>query len=310
MALNIYVNYKKEPSMKLFLTLVWGIVFAAAEAGAVEKNSAVNIVNVNEGLYALMLPDGGNVTVFTGVEGVLLIDTQKAANGNVVLEAVKTVDDRAVDFVVNTHYHYDHVGNNHHLGEDGATIIAHKNTHDHMEEDQYVSFFQTTMPAVPENGLPVLTVAGGMELRYNDELVKFVYLPNAHTGGDIAAYFKERNVIVSGDIVRTGEYPLADLEHGGSIQGLLDALDVLLTLADDKTVIITGHGDLINKVNLANYKHALATIVAGVNEGVVLDRSLKEVIESKPAAKFESDFGSAFMTSDQFVALVYEDLTR
>ncbi len=292
--------------MKL-LTLL-ALLFIPLSATAQENG--VEIVKVRDGIHMLISPNGGNVTASTGEDGTFIVDDNLEGRGSILTDAIKGLNGQDIKFILNTHYHFDHTGTNETFGENGAIIVAHDNVRERLSTKQFISFFKKEMPALSKSGLPVVTFAEGLNLHYNGDDVQIIHLPNAHTDGDSAAFFKNQNVIVTGDTVFNGMYPFIDAEHGGSIKGTLAAHDTLIALADEGTAIIPGHGPLMNKADLQAYRDALAAITANIGAAIKDGKTLEETIAMKPSAKFDEKMGGGFITPEIFTSFLYKHLSR
>jgi glyoxylase-like metal-dependent hydrolase (beta-lactamase superfamily II) len=252
---------------------------------------------------------GGNIAVSAGADGVFIIDDQLEPLTEQLLAAIRQIDERPVRFVINTHYHGDHVGGNEALGQAGSVIIAHDNIHRRMSSDQFNHFFDDTTPAWPADALPVVTFNDKVTLHLNGEPVTAHHVPRGHTDGDSIVHFPQSNVLHMGDIFFNGLYPYIDLDGGGSIQGMIAAVDAGITLADENTKVIPGHGPMSDRAGLIEYRgfliEARDKVQALVDEG----RSLEEAIAAKPTAKWDAALGGVWITPDQLTTFIYNSLT-
>lgn len=252
---------------------------------------------------------GGNIAVSAGADGVFIIDDQVKPLTDQLLAAIRKIDDRPVRFVINTHYHGDHVGGNEALGQAGSVIIAHDNIRSRMSSDQFNHFFDETTPAWPEDALPVVTFNDRVTLHLNGESVTAHHVPRGHTDGDSIVHFPASNVLHMGDIFFNGLYPYIDLDGGGSIQGMIDAVEQGLALADGKTRVIPGHGPLSDRAGLVEYRDFLVrardNVQALVDEGL----SLQEAVAARPTAEWDDALGGVWITPAQLVTFIYNSLT-
>jgi len=292
--------------MKL-LTLL-ALLFIPFAAHAQEND--LEIVKVRDGIHMLISPNGGNVTASVGEEGTFIVDDNLEGRDQIITDAIKGLNGQDVKFILNTHYHFDHTGTNEAFGEKGAIIVAHDNVRERLSTRQFISFFKKEMPPLEKSGLPVVTFAQGLNLHYNGDDVQIIHLPNAHTDGDSAAFFKNQNVIVAGDVIFNGMYPFIDAEHGGSLKGLLAAQEALLKLADDNTAIIPGHGPLMNKADLQAYHDALATIAGNIKTAIMDGKTLEETLAAKPTAAYDEKMGGGFITPEVFVSFLHGHLKQ
>lgn len=155
-----------------------------------------------------------------------------------------------------------------------------------------------------------MTISDRMTLHYNNDEIRIFHTPAAHTDGDVVAIFTKANVIVGGDLVFNGRYPFLDVEHGGSIQGLIDGLDTLVAIADEKTVVIPGHGGIMNKSDLQHFRDMLNTISNNVERAINEGKTLAQVIAAKPSSNFDEEFGNSIIPGDDLVAAIYKNLKQ
>jgi cyclase len=252
---------------------------------------------------------GGNIAVSSGEDGVFIIDDQIEPLTDQLVASIRTISDQPIRFVINTHYHGDHVGGNEKIGKAGAVIIAHDNIRERMTTDQFSHFFNETTPAWPNDSLPVATFNDQVTLHLNGEAVTAYHVPRGHTDGDSIVYFSASNVLHMGDIFFNGRYPFIDLDGGGTIQGMIAAVEKGLELANDETRIIAGHGPLSDRAGLQEYHDFLVTVRDRVQLLLDEDMSLEQAIAAKPTAQWDDLLGEIWITGDQLVTFVYNSLT-
>ena len=252
---------------------------------------------------------GGNVAVSAGEDGVFIIDDQLEPLTEQLLAAIRAIDERPVRFVVNTHYHGDHVGGNEALGKSGSVIIAHDNIRLRMSSDQFNHFRNDTTPAWPQDALPVVTFNDRVSLHLNGEAVTAHHVPRGHTDGDAIVHFAGSNVLHMGDVFFNGLYPYIDLDGGGSIQGMIAAVDLALTLADGETRVIPGHGPLSDRAGLLEYREFLAQARDNVQALVDQGLSLEQAVAARPTAEWDDALGGVWITPAQLVTFIYNSLT-
>ena len=252
---------------------------------------------------------GGNIAVSAGADGVFIIDDQLKPLTDQLLAAIRKIDDRPVRFVINTHYHGDHVGGNETLGKAGSVIIAHDNLRRRMSTDQFNHFFNETTPAYPPESLPVVTFNDRVTLHLNGESVAVHHVPRGHTDGDSIVHFPASNVVHMGDIYFKGLYPYIDLDGGGTVQGMIAAVQAGLEVADEQTRIIPGHGPLSDRAVLQPYHDFLVkardNVQALIDEGL----DLQQAVAAKPTAEWDEALGGVWITPEQFVTFIYNSLT-
>lgn len=252
---------------------------------------------------------GGNIAVSAGADGVFIIDDQLKPLTDQLLAAIRKLDDRPIRFVINTHYHGDHVGGNETLGRAGSVIIAHDNIRRRMSSDQFNHFFNDTTPAYPPESLPVVTFNDRVTLHLNGESVVVHHVPRGHTDGDSIVYFPASNVLHMGDIFFNGLYPYIDLDGGGTVQGMIAAVDHGITLADEKTRVIPGHGPMSDRAGLIEYRGFLVEARDNVQALIDDGKNLDETIAAKPTAKWDDALGGVWITPEQLTTFIYNSLT-
>jgi glyoxylase-like metal-dependent hydrolase (beta-lactamase superfamily II) len=252
---------------------------------------------------------GGNVGVSAGDDGVFIIDDQYKQPIEQLLAAIGEISDRPVRFVINTHYHGDHVGGNEAIGEGGGVIIAHDNIRKRMSTTQFNHFWNGETPAWPDAALPVVTFNDRVTLHLNGEAVTAYHVPRGHTDGDSIIHFPESNVLHMGDIYFNGLYPYIDLDAGGTIQGMIGAVELGLELADEETKIIPGHGPLTDRAGMQGYLAMLVEIRDRVQALIDQGMSREEVVAAGPTAPWDEELGNAFIKPENLAIFVYNSLT-
>ncbi len=288
------------------------LVFSACVSIAQERDfSKVEITTIpaNDNIY-MLAGSGGNLGVCVGEDGVLLIDDQFAPLTDKIYEAIAKLTDQPVRLLINTHYHYDHVGGNENIGKKGSVIISHENVRKRMSTEQFITFFQKKIPPYPHKAMPIITFTRDITFHVNGEEIDVFHVTNAHTDGDAVVYFKNANVLHTGDIYFNTIYPFIDTSAAGSVDGVIKAVRQILTMIDDETKIIPGHGPMSSKKELQTYVDMLVSISERVRARVKEGKTLEEVIADKPTAEFDGKLGKGFLTPDNFVKILYTDLSR
>jgi cyclase len=285
------------------------LLFAATAATAQQDFSDVEVVAtpIRDGLY-LVTGRGGNIVASTGEDGTFLVDDQYAPLTERIQAALDQVTEQPVRFVINTHWHGDHVGGNENFAEAGAIIVAHENVRRRMGSEQFMATFNITVPASPAKALPVVTFTEGVSLHLNGDTVRVIHVASAHTDGDALVYFERANVLHMGDIYFHGTYPFIDLGSGGGIHGMVAAIAVGLELADQETVIVPGHGPLSDRAGLAAYGEMLTAIRDRIATLKDAGKSREEVIAAGPTAEFDERLGQGFISAERLAGFIYDSL--
>lgn len=281
----------------------------AATAGAQPDMSQVKIqtVDVAPGVH-MLIGAGGNIGVSSGDDGVVLIDDQFAPLTEKITAAVAEISDQPIRFLLNTHWHYDHVGGNENLGKAGTLIVAHDNVRRRMSAGGLIDYFQNDVPPYEGAALPVVTFDQTVTFHLNGDEIHAFHVPPAHTDGDSVIHFRHANVVHMGDVYFNGGYPFIDYSSGGSIDGVIAAVDRVLGMIDDATKVIPGHGALSNRAELTAYRDMLRGVRAKIAPMVEAGKSLEEVVAAKPTAGFDEKWGGGFIPPDGFAKIAYNTL--
>ena len=255
---------------------------------------------------------GGNIGLSVGEDAVFVIDDQFAPLAPKIKAAIARITAKPVQFVLNTHFHFDHTGGNEAFGKDGALIVAHDNVRRRLSRDQLISLVNsnTPQPASPKVALPVITVAGELTFHINGEEVHAFHVPRAHTDGDLVVHFKQSGVVHMGDTFFNGSYPFIDVSSGGSADGIVAAADRVLALATEKTKIIPGHGPLASKADLQAYRDLVATVSQRIRDLRRDGKSDADIRAAQPAADFDARYGKGFIKPELFVQMMLAAVPR
>jgi len=286
------------------------LAFSAGLAHAQEEDFEsveIGTIEVAQGLY-MLTGSGGNIGVSAGEDGVFLIDDQYAPLTEKIKQAVAEISPEPIRFLLNTHWHGDHTGGNENLGEAGVVIVAHENVRARMSTEQLLEFFGSRVPPSPHVALPVVTFSEAVTFYFNGEQIHVAHFPPAHTDGDSVIHFRQANVIHTGDLFTYQQYPFIDVAAGGSIEGMIAGAKRLLSIVNEDTQLIPGHGPLGNRSRLQEFHDLLVTIRDRIVAGVELGQSVDEIVQTEPAREFDSKWGQKFLSSEQFVRLVHASL--
>ncbi len=261
--------------------------------------SSVKITSekLTENVYTLF-GAGGNIGLAIGEDAAYLIDDQFGPLTQKIVAHVKTITDKPIKFVLNTHMHGDHTGGNENLANAGALVIAHDNVRKRMVEAE--------VPQAKE-AWPVVTFNDKMTLHLkNESSIHAMHVNPAHTDGDTYYYFPEDNVIHMGDNFFSGRYPYIDLGSGGDIDGLISNVSMALELIDDTTKIIPGHGAISSKKDLKEYKDILVILRDRVKNARDSGKSLVETQKMGLSKEWDNSHGQGFINAGRIIEFIYK----
>lgn len=281
----------------------------SSEINAQNADRFANVEVKGEALtdgVAVLFGAGGNIGVSHGEDGTILIDDQFAPLSEKIQNSIKALGAEPAKYVINTHWHGDHSGGNENFGNAGALIMAHDNVRVRMLGEQTSGRGNRT-PA-PKVALPAVTYADGVKMHLNGDEMHIIHIPTGHTDGDSIIFWKNANVIHMGDLYfNQVTLPFIDLNSGGNAKGVLAAAEKALSLANDETQIIPGHGPMATKADLMGYRDMMKDVIDKVGAAKKSGKSLEEVQAMKPAAKYDTN-PNGFIKGDAFVGAVYNSL--
>jgi cyclase len=251
---------------------------------------------------------GGNVVVLDGPDGKVIVDNFVAPAWPKLKETLDGMGTAPVKHAINTHWHFDHADNNAPLHAAGATILAHENTKKRLSEPHELPVLGVKLPASPPEALPQQTFKDTYKLEANGETLTLTHVPPAHTDTDIIVRFQKANVLQAGDTFFNGFYPYIDAGTGGKINGMIAATEKILSLTDDNTKVVPGHGPLGNKADVAKFRDMLVTTSDRVSKLKSSGKSVQEAVAAKPLADLEPTWGKGLLNGDVFVQVLYTTL--
>ncbi|HEX9933101.1 MAG TPA: MBL fold metallo-hydrolase [Allosphingosinicella sp.] len=284
--------------------LALGLLAAPAAAQQGLESVEIRIERVAPGV-AVLFGRGGNVGLSYGADGNVLIDDQFAPLTERILAAVRSIDPDPVRFVINTHWHGDHTGGNENVAREGAAIVAHDNVRRRMSMEQVVR--GNAVAAAPAGALPVVTFDRGLSFHLNGDEIRVIHVEHAHTDGDALVYWTRANVLHMGDVYFRAFLPFIDIDSGGSVDGVLAAVDQALAISNENTVIIPGHGEVARRADLVAYRDLVRRLAARVRAETRAGRSLDQI----KALRLADPHGRAtdFVSPDFFIETLYRDAT-
>ena len=284
--------------MKYLKFLLVTIAFSIANFTVAQNfdNVTITTTKLSDNVY-MLVGAGGNIGVSVGDDGVFVIDDQFAPLTTKIEAAIRTLSDKQIQFLVNTHYHGDHTGGNENMKKLGTTIIAHDNVRKRLEDK-------------PKDALPVITFNDELSLHINGEKISVFHVEHAHTDGDALLYFTKSNVLHTGDVYFNKRYPYIDLNSGGSVNGYIEAVKKGLSAINDDSKIIPGHGELSTKAEYQFFLKMLETLKDNVLSEIKKGKTEDEVAANSEITKVYDDLGYSwnFISSEKIRRTFYLSL--
>jgi cyclase len=299
-----------------------------AQQGQNFDNVKINVLHVQGNVY-MLVGAGGNMTVQAGPEGVLLVDTMYAQVSDKVLAAIRTISDKPIRYIIDTHAHPDHVGGNEKLAKAGSTIAGGNVVGDiGQSASQGAAVIATqevldrmsrkdgNTPAYPIDAVPTDAYYDEKDLFFNGEAIQILHQPAAHTDGDSLVFFRRSDVLSTGDIFVTTGYPIIDIDRGGTYQGLLDGLNHIIDITipagkqEGGTYVIPGHGRLCDEADVVEYRDMMTILRDRFLDMIKRGMTLEQVKATKPTRDYDPLYGSdkGFWTTEKFIEATYKSL--
>ncbi len=291
--------------MRNILCCVALLIVAAAAQQPDFSKVQIKVTRVAGTVYMLE-GMGGNIGVSVGDDGIVIVDDQFAPLADKIQAALRGITDKPVRFVINTHWHADHVGGNAYFQKQGP-IIAQENVRERMAKGGHAA--GRDFPPSPKEALPIITFNDRATVHLNGEDIRAIHFPQGHTDGDSVIFFPQSNVVHMGDDFVTYGFPFIDLESGGGVRGMIVAVEKVIATVPPDTKVIPGHGSLSTVADLKPYvamlKDCMARVQKGIDQGKTVDQLQKENV----LAGYESlGAPGKFITTDKFIETLYNDL--
>lgn len=308
---------RSTPVSKVFAAAcAMSIAFFALERANAEVTSPVLAINDEaakaditttpiRGNLSVLMGSGGNIGVLSTPDGKFLVDSGIAVSKPKVKAALDSISKLPPKYLVNTHWHWDHSDGNEWVHSEGATIVSHDNVLKRLMDRTRVIEWGYTFPPLPPGALPTITYPKQKTIEFGGETIILTNHGGGHSDGDTAVYFKKADVLQLGDIFWNGHYPFIDYGAGGSIDGMIRWVNISLNRATANTIIIPGHGPIGDKAQLSEYRDMLVTVRKNVAALKKQGKSLAEIVEQKPTAKFDAKYGDFVIDPGFFTLLVY-----
>lgn len=287
--------------------IVPALLLLAAGAAAQDQDfSQVEIKAEHVGGAVYMLTGaGGNIGLSVGPDGVLVVDDQFAPLVPRIRAAIAAITDRPVRFVLNTHWHFDHVGGNAELGRE-ATLIAHDNVRQRLAEG-HPDILGRAFPPAPAEALPVITFDRSLTFHFNGEAIRALHFPRGHTDGDSIVFFPQSNVVHMGDTFVTYGLPFVDVASGGSLLGMIENVERAMAAVPDDVKVIPGHGPLSTKADVLAYVGMLQDCVRLVRAAMDEGQTVQQMQDGGVLARHDH-LGQGFVKTASFIRLIHDEL--
>jgi glyoxylase-like metal-dependent hydrolase (beta-lactamase superfamily II) len=272
----------------------------------------IKVTKVSGNIYMLE-GEGGNIAASVGEDGIVIVDDQFAPLAEKIQAALKNlrITDKPVRFVINTHYHGDHTGGNEPFANTGSTVIAQDNVRKRLETGGTGgngSSMKMDYKAAPKAALPVITFEHDVTVHLNGEDIRALHFPAGHTDGDAVIFFPKNNVVHMGDdFVRYG-FPFIDVASGGSVQGMIDAMEKASAQLPADVKVIPGHGALSNLDDVREFVKMLKETSAAVQKALNEHKTLEQMKQEKILEPWKK-WSGGFIDSDKFIETLYNSLT-
>jgi cyclase len=287
----------------------------AGSAGAQQSIdfSKVEVRTTDLGHNTYMLEGaGGNVTIAVGTDGIIMVDGQYAAMHDKLKAAIAKISPLPVKYLINTHYHPDHVGGNGPFHRDGAIIVSQDNIRVRLAAGTTNGISGARTPPVDADALPTETYFGGARIvEVGGRTALLTHVNNAHTDGDTYVYFADANVLCTGDTFNNRKrYQSIDFANGGDIRGFIRANRAYMALANEDTRIVPGHGGLAKKADVANYLAMVTTARERIEKLFKEGKSEAEVVAAKPLADLDTTWADNEKAAQDYTRMVYNSFKR
>ncbi len=288
-----------------FPLYILAAALVAFSAAAQQDFSKVEIKTFNvSGSVYMLEGSGGNIGVCAGEDGIAIIDDQFAPLIPKIKDALRAISDKPLKFVLNTHFHGEHTGGNAPLGSE-ATIIAHENVRLRLQQGGTLG--TSDIKPATKAALPVITFDGRTSVYLNGEEMRAIHFPHAHTDGDSVIFFTKANVVHMGDNFVTYGFPFVDVKSGGTIRGMIEGVEKVLSMTTADTKFIPGHGPVSTRTDVRKFVDMLKSTRQLVADAIRQGKSVAQMQKEHLLAEFE-ELGKGFIKTDAWIETLYADV--
>ncbi|WP_159470411.1 MBL fold metallo-hydrolase [Dyadobacter sp. 3J3] len=271
------------------------------------STAKINVTNLR-GNISVLEGSGGNVAVLNKEGGKLMVDAGIGVSRKNMLVALDSISTAPIEYLINSHWHFDHSGGNEWVQKEGAIIIAHENTKKHLMETIRVDDLDYTFSPAPAEALPSIVFKEKHKHDFYGEQIEIEKYVPAHTDSDVSIYFPESDILHVADTFCNNYYPFVDYTTGGSIYGMIDAAKRNIDRTTSETIVIPGHGSIGSKVELVQFHEMLVVLCERIGKLKKQGKTLKEVMDAKPTASHDQKWGASLVDGNTFTYLVYKGL--
>jgi cyclase len=308
---RIWCSHALLSAVLVVLLIVAISVNARSQAAAPDYSKVViKTTKITNNFYELE-GQGGNIGILTGPDGILVVDTEFAPLTEKLVAAIKQVSTAPIRFVINTHVHGDHTGGDENFAKLGATIFSRGELRERLAHPSPGANGAPGTPA-PQGALPVVTYSAPLIFHMNGDEAEAIPVLHAHTDGDTMVRFHVADVIMSGDFYRSAGYPNIDRVNGGSLNGMLDGLAILMSIAGPNTKIIPGHGVPVDRTGVMAQRDMILVMRDRVAKLIQQGKTSDEVLAAHVTSDYDAkvapaaDNGDKF--ADRFIGQLYAEL--
>ena len=251
---------------------------------------------------------GGNIIASIGSNGTLIVDGEFPQMVPKYKAKIAELGGGKIEFVINTHWHFDHSDGNLTLGPEGTWIVANENSRQMLLKNNVINLVASKreQPKYPEAALPVITYDNSMRFHFNGEAIDLLHYGPAHTTGDTAVVFRNHKTVHMGDVYNNAGYPFIDADNGGSLNGIIEFSSKVLAQIDSDYIVVPGHGPVAKQQDLVDYVAMLTTIRDRMKALIDTGATLQQVT----AARLTSDWDKKKGDPASFLNRAYTSLTR
>ena len=266
------------------------------------NESSITVTKLDTCLFKIFIPET-TILASVGPDGTLIVDALVEGTGEIIKSELEKIGSKKIDYIVNTHWHFDHADGNKYLGK-GATIIAHEKVRQYLSSDQTIrdKFYE----AYPDYAIPQITFNDTITFYFNGETIKLIPLIGGHTDSDIIVYFEKAKLVQIGDLCFADMIPFIDVEHGGNVIQMANHLQTIIETVPEDVRVFCGHGREYNIADLKNYREMLLSCIEIIDREIKKGTSLEEMINNDVLSKWNS-WERAF-TTEELTGFIYQSL--